>query len=634
MKRIIALLVLGISFSTQAQKLDQIVSVAKEWNELSYYENQFGLWQKEIEKNELNEEAWINSYFAARGASIVSRPNYESSDSLKYNFFMAQRKTILEKAKQKIENSFAYNLIASDEFGLFNNEKEVLAAEELNNNNDPRIYDALLIHYETKGNQAKKEYYAKKMYEANELPAGLINWAYNLLSELEPNAIVFTMGDMDTYALWITQVAKNHRTDVTIINYSMCMFDDYRNNLFKGKVTFDPSIKAFDAKTEKEQLDLLDKAINSILDSKNPVYISTSAYLQFEHNYSENLYLTGLAYKYSKTPIDNQKLILKNYETVYLLDHLKESFAYHQFQNKEIDFNCMYLPSLLKLYTYYKTNGNLAEMDEIKPLLEDLGSKCQQDEQVNKCLNSDEMKLISSADFNAKRIEKSYLRVKDKIFMQEAEVTNHEYGQYLTYLKENKMDNAFKVALYDSTQWEKKFTYSVHDPMTNLYAWHPAYVNYPIVNISYEGATAYCIWMTQQYNLLKKRSYKKVVFRLPTKAEWLEMATAGKPSELNPFPGGNIKNHTGCYLANIKPTPTSFFEDGGFLSVSVRSYNPNNLGFYNSLGNVSEMINVKGAAMGGSWYNLYDDCTFDKTQTYTGADPGIGFRVVMEIIEF
>jgi hypothetical protein len=86
-------------------------------------------------------------------------------------------------------------------------------------------------------------------------------------------------------------------------------------------------------------------------------------------------------------------------------------------------------------------------------------------------------------------------------------------------------------------------------------------------------------------------------------------------------------------LANIKPTPTSFFEDGGFHSVNVSSYNPNNLGFYNSFGNVSEMINVKGAAMGGSWYNLYEECTFDKTQNYTGADPGVGFRVVMEIIE-
>jgi formylglycine-generating enzyme required for sulfatase activity len=631
MKKIFALLVLGISFSTQAQKLDKIQSVAKEWNELSYYENQFNLWQKEIEKNEKNEEAWINSYVAARCASIVSSPNYGGSDSLKYNFYIEQRKTILEKAKQKIEKTYAYNLIASDELGVFNNEKEVLAAEELNYNDDPRIFDALMIHYETKGNQAKKEYYAKKMYEANELPAGLINWAYNLLSELEPNAIVFTLGDMDTYALWITQVVKNHRTDVTIINYSMCMLDDYRNNLFKGKVSFDPSIKVLDA--EEKQPELLDKAVNSILDSKNPVYISTSAYLQFEHNYSENLYLTGLAYRYSITPVDNQKIIVKNYESVYLLDHLKESFAYHEFSNKETDFNCMYLPSLLKLYTYYKTNGNLAKMDEIQPLLEDLGSKCQQDEQVNKCLNIEEMKLISSANFNAKRMEKSYLRVKNNVFMQEAEVTNYEYGQYLSYLKENKMDNALKVALYDSTQWEKKFKYSIHDPLTDLYAWHPAYQNYPIVNISYEGATAYCNWLTQQYNQQKKRSYKKVVFRLPTKAEWLEMATAGKPTELNPFPGGTIKNQSGCYLANIKPTPTSFFEDGGFHSVNVSSYNPNNLGFYNSFGNVSEMINVKGAAMGGSWYNLYEECTFDKTQNYTGADPGVGFRVVMEIIE-
>lgn len=66
------------------------------------------------------------------------------------------------------------------------------------------------------------------------------------------------------------------------------------------------------------------------------------------------------------------------------------------------------------------------------------------------------------------------------------------------------------------------------------------------------------------------------------------MATAGKPTELNPFLGGSIKNQSGCYLANIKPTPTSYYDDGGFHTVRVDSYNPNNLGFYNSLGNVSE----------------------------------------------
>lgn len=629
MKKIIVLLVLGISFSTQAQKLDRIESLAKIQYEIQYYETQKSLWEKEIEKNVSNQQAWLNSYFASRAMRIISKIENEFEKAEIYN---TQCIDILKKVSEKQPNSYAFYVISCSEKGVEKGSEDLLKAEPLMGD-DTRIIDELMIHYEMAGNKAKKEYYAKRMYETNEIPSSILNWAYNLLSEVESNAIVFTAGDMDTYALWVVQSAKNYRSDISIMNYQLFDIDSYRSLVLQNKVNFPKDILLSQSDknddVEKNKSILLKK----VFESSVPVYVSTTAHGFFygtEHDY---LYLTGLAYKHSYSNFDNQKIIVQNYESVYLLDHLKESFAYHEFRNKETDFNCMYLPSLLKLYTYYKTNGNLAKMDEIQPLLEDLGSKCQQDEQVNKCLNIEEMKLISSANFNAKRMEKSYLRVKEKVFMQEAEVTNYEYGLYLTYLKENKMDNALKVAQYDSTQWEKKFKYTIHDPMTDLYAWHPAYQNYPIVNITYEGATAYCNWLTQQYNQQKKRSYKKVVFRLPTKAEWLEMATAGKPTELNPFPGGTIKNQSGCYLANIKPTPTSFFEDGGFHSVRVDSYNPNNLGFYNSFGNVSEMINVKGAAMGGSWYNLYEECTFDKTQNYTGADPGIGFRVVMEIIE-
>lgn len=620
---------MGISLSTQAQKLDRIESIAKIQYEIQYYELQKSLWEKEIDKDVTNQQAWLNSYFASRAMRVISKMDNEFEKAEIYN---TQCADILKRVSSKQANSYAYYVISSSEKGVENGSEDLLKAEPLMGD-DPRIIDELMIYYEMNGNKAKKEYYAKRMYETNEIPPAILNWAYNLLSEVEPNGIIFTAGDMDTYALWVIQSAKNYRTDVSIMNYQLFNIDSYRSLVLSKKVNFTKDVNL----SKSESNDDLEKnksiLLKNVFESTVPVYVSTTAHVFFYGSEHDNLYLTGLAYKHSFKNFDNQKVIVKNYESVYLIDHLKESFAYHQFRNKETDFNCMYLPSLLKLYTYYKTNNNLAKMDEIQPLLEDLGSKCQQDEQVNKCLNIDEMQLISSSNFNAKRMEKSYLRVKDKVFMQEAEVTNYEYGQYLTYLKENKMDNALKVALYDSTQWVKKFPESSNDPMQNLAHWHPAYQNYPIVNISYEGAVAYCNWLTQQYNQQKKRTYKKVVFRLPTKAEWLEMATAGKPSELNPFPGGNIKHKTGCYLANIKPTPTNFFEDGGFHTVRVDSYNPNNLGFYNSFGNVSEMINVKGTAMGGSWYNLYEECTFDKTQSYTGADPGVGFRVVMEIIE-
>ena len=43
----------------------------------------------------------------------------------------------------------------------------------------------------------------------------------------------------------------------------------------------------------------------------------------------------------------------------------------------------------------------------------------------------------------------------------------------------------------------------------------------PVVNISQAGAEAYCRWLTKKYNDSNEKEFKKVVFRLPSKKEWL-----------------------------------------------------------------------------------------------------------------
>lgn len=50
----------------------------------------------------------------------------------------------------------------------------------------------------------------------------------------------------------------------------------------------------------------------------------------------------------------------------------------------------------------------------------------------------------------------------------------------------------------DTTCWEK----IVKNPIINLYFWHPAYNNYPVVGISHEQANAFCHWKQMQ---LKKK---------------------------------------------------------------------------------------------------------------------------------
>ena len=92
-------------------------------------------------------------------------------------------------------------------------------------------------------------------------------------------------------------------------------------------------------------------------------------------------------------------------------------------------------------------------------------------------------------------------------YMDETEVTNLMYLEYLDYLKrvyppsEERYRNIYIGALPDTLVWRNRLGYN--ETMTNNYLRHPAYANYPVVGVSWIQAVEFSKWRTDRVNELR-----------------------------------------------------------------------------------------------------------------------------------
>ncbi len=98
-------------------------------------------------------------------------------------------------------------------------------------------------------------------------------------------------------------------------------------------------------------------------------------------------------------------------------------------------------------------------------------------------------------------------------YMDETEVTNVMYLEYLDYLKamyppsEPRYANIYKGALPDTLVWRNRLGFN--EVMTNNYLRHPAYAEYPVVGVNWIQAVQFSEWRTDRVNeaVLEREGY-------------------------------------------------------------------------------------------------------------------------------
>jgi formylglycine-generating enzyme required for sulfatase activity len=499
---------------------------------------------------------------------------------------------------------------------------------------EDRLRDAVLA-----GDQNRVLSVCREWYKSGQYSPGILNWNYNALMSVEPGSLLITQNDHDTYPAMLLQYALDVRQDVGVLNIGLLENDRYRkSSIDKFQLRWIPA--------ESNLTEFMRRLLQPDwqFEPVKPVYFSVMLDKSRFETEPRNVYITGLALKYSRQPFDNLTELKSNFENLFRTDYLKLDLAPETNPEMIAKLNMNYIPAFLLLYRQYNSLKQHANAEAVKDLALTIGHAGDRTAEIESMFTAPATDSILISAMTPKSLERGMMKVNDRLYAAETELSNSQYELFLEDLVKNKAFDQVALCRTTKTDWRALLPKELQSlPDAEVFKnGHPDAPDCPVQNISYEAARQYCDWITRVYNSNSgKKKYRKVVFRLPTIAEWELAAGGGLKQVAYPWGGNFVRNSKGCYLCNFKasesckncPETSQWVVDGGYFPVKASSYFPNRMGLYNMSGNVAEMVQERGKSKGGSWADTAYDCQITSMKEYQQSSPTLGFRVFMEIIE-
>lgn len=345
---------------SESAKPEKVYRIVYEIYPNEWYVQQAGLWKKEIDKNPQNAEAWLNYYNAVRYARFTETIETEEKQQ--------KLKKIIEEMGKVLPDTYEYLLIKErTEWNIH----DISLSEKLYKMrpDNPAPYYTIISHAEVYGKEKMMKEFCQKLYQSRDIEEWLINYNYNVLMSLEKNAIIFTNGDNDTYPIWMLQKVRGIREDVIVLNISLAPTKSYLEEKLK-KYGIEIDVKdirknswkeGYQEKKEFSKGKFVQNISEAISEKypKIPIYFAFTVWEKYFEPLKDDLYIVGLAFRYSTERIDNLAFLKKNLEQNFRLDYLENDWYNENIigKNLEARVNLNYVSPMLMLSDHYKLSG-------------------------------------------------------------------------------------------------------------------------------------------------------------------------------------------------------------------------------------------------------------------------------------